>query len=214
MDNQTNLISISTVATESDTDKLQIIAMWKNTEKKTVSPANRIRAIQLPVDIWSDVNINHAEKNVADQLKLHILDSIAELAKDYLSTICEESQMLRKEVPQSDFSLASLLAWNSERAAMSGRLNGDEIKNWLTSSETIKSISSIHGEAIGKAMGEQFIKLASPVHGLTPEKATKILTNLWNPSDAESNTGLRIQLRLTAISKKTADSANVLDSIL
>jgi hypothetical protein len=141
-------------------------------------------------------------------------DAIADLAKDYLSTIVEESNWIRTQVPQESFTLASLLAWNAERAALSGRLNGEEIKKWIAESVTINTIAFKHGAEIAKALGEQFVKLASPNHGLTPEKASKILANLWNAEDANSNTGLRVQLRLDAISKKNADSANVLDSIL
>lgn len=220
-----NLIAISSVATESDklpANTIQISAGWKNTDKKTVSAANRTRAIQLPANIWSDISIGvqtapgtiSEETDVAKQLRLLVLDAIADLAKNYLSAICEESNMLRTQVPLADFQLSSLLNWSAEQAALSGRLNGEEIAKWVKESATVIAVTQTHGAPIGKAIGEQFVKLASPNHGLTPEKAAKILANLWNPKDAESTTGLRVQLRLTAISKKTAESANVLDSIL
>jgi hypothetical protein len=207
------LINITSVAQEStNANEMQIVARWKDTDKRPISAANRIRAIVLPATIWKG---DEAIQPIANQsLQLFVHDAIADLAKDYLSTIVEESNWIRTQVPQESFTLASLLAWNAERAALSGRLNGEEIKKWIAESVTINTIAFKHGAEIAKALGEQFVKLASPNHGLTPEKASKILANLWNAEDANSNTGLRVQLRLDAISKKNADSANVLDSIL
>jgi hypothetical protein len=49
---------------------------------------------------------------------------------------------------------------------------------------------------------------------LTPEKAAKVLSSLWQSEDTDTTTGLRVQMRLTAISKKNETGANVLDSIL
>jgi hypothetical protein len=126
----------------------------------------------------------------------------------------EESNWQRTEVPLEAFTLTALLQWQQERAALSGRLNGDEIKQWLSTSATIKHVATSHGDKIAAALGAQLVKLASPNHGLTPEKASKLLDTLWQAEDADSTTGLRVQLKLTAISKKTEESANVLDSIL
>lgn len=212
-----NLIQISSVAADSVKDnELQIVARWKDTDKRPISKENRVRAVILPATIWSNaVSIAATGDDAATpMLRLHLLDSIEELAKQYLSTICEESNWQRTQVPQEAFSLSALLTWQQERAALSGRLNGDEIKQWLSSSATISAVATKHGAEIAKALGEQLVKLASPNHGLTPEKASKILANIWQAADADSNTGLRVQLRLTAIRDKSNDSANVLDSIL
>jgi hypothetical protein len=212
-----NLISISSVAAEKTNEgTMQIVARWKDSKDKVVSPANRVRAIELPANLWQ--NETHVAVNGNDEmtkmLKLHIHDSIADLAKQYLATICEESNMQRTQVPIEHFTLSALLQWQSEQAAISGRLNGEEIRAWLSQSATIKAVSSSHGEQLGKALGEQFVKLASPNHGLTPEKAAKLLSSLWQPEDTDTTTGLRVQMRLTAISKKNENSANLLDSIL
>lgn len=211
-----NLINISSVAAEKvEANQLQIVARWKDSKEKTVSPNNRIRAIVLPANQWNEaITVEAGNDETSKMLKLHIHDSIADLAKTYLATICEESNMQRTQVPIEQFTLSALLQWQAEQAAISGRLNGDEIKNWLSSSATIKHVSSVHGENIGKALGEQFVKLASPNHGLTPEKAAKLLSSLWQIEDTDSTTGLRVQMRLTAISKKNAETQNVLDSIL
>lgn len=221
-----NLLPISTTALESKdipANSIQIAARWKDSKEKTISPNNRVRSILLPADIWNSINcsINSDEEEnqssastTNSQLRLLILDSIESIAKSYLSTISEESNWMRREVNLSAFFLPALLGWQSELAALSGRLNSDEIKSWIASSFTVQSIIQTHGAAIGTALSEQFIRLASPNHGLTPEKAAKILTNLWKIEDTDSTTGLRVQLRLTAISKKNESTASVLDSIL
>lgn len=214
------LLTISSVPADNDklaAGTIQIVARWKDSKDKVIAPANRNRAIIIPEALWIDrlsCEVTDEAKEVSNALRLHILDSFAELAKNYLSAISEESNWLRTQVPLSHFSITNLLNWQAEQAALSGRLNGDEIKSWLTQSVTVKAVTESHGAEIGKALGEQFVKLASPNHGLTPEKAAKILANLWKSDDTDSNTGLRVQMRLTAISKKSADTANVLDSIL
>lgn len=209
----TTLINITSVpADKLEATQMQVVARWKDTDKRPIAAANRVRAITLPVDLWTgDASVSTVTNDV---LRLFLLDAVADLAKEYLSTIVEESKWLRTQVPQEHFSLSALLAWQQERAALSGRLNGDEIKQWLKQSATIASIATKHGAEIAGALGDTFVKLASPNHGLTPEKAAKILSNLWDASDTDTNTGLRVQLRLTAISQKTESTANVLDSIL
>lgn len=205
-----NLIKIATVVSETvPANQIQIVARWKSTEKNLVSPANKARAVFLPSNIWNE---QLSSDNKPLQLFLH--DAIEELARTFLQSSCNESNMLRTEIPLESFQLANLLSWNNERAELSGRLSGDEIKNWISSSATIKSIESAHSKDIALAVGAQFVKLASPNHGLSPEKAGKILTTLWNSEDANSTTGLRVQLRLQAIRDRATVEANILDSIL
>lgn len=207
-----NLIQITSVPAEKLAENtLQVVASWKSTEKRTIPAANAKRAVILPSNIW---NAEDDVKNLkSDALRLHVLDGIAELAKEYLSQICEESNWQRTEVNMEAFTLTALLNWSAERAALSGRLNGEEIKNWLSESHTIKAVATSHGEKIAGALGEQFVKLASPNHGLTPEKAQNLLSKLWKSEDCDSTTGLRVSLRLQAIAKKQSEQ-NVLDSIL
>lgn len=217
MTEQTKLINISSVVQESiKDDEMQIVARWKESKEKTISPANRVRAIVIPANLWNNEMQSelHKDENVNKQLRLFVLDGIADLAKQYLSSIVEESNWQRSSVNLDAFTLRALLQWQSDQAAISGRLNGEEIRKWIASSATVTAVSTSHGAAVAKALGEQFIKLASPNHGLTPEKAAKLLSSLWKVEDADSTTGLRVLLRLKAISEKTADSANVLDSIL
>ncbi len=211
-----NLLTISsTVPTQPDAGKFLIIARWKNGKNpdgstKLVSDSNRARSIQLPTGIWA--NMIETDNQ---QFVLFIKEAVEELAKQYLAKICEDSNMMRTQVPIESFSLANLLQWNSEQAAISGRLNGEEIKNWLASSETIKAVTIAHSAAIATALGAQFVKLASPNHGLTPAKAESLLTKLFVPADADTTTGLRVMLRLQAIRDRSESTeANVLDSIL
>ncbi len=206
------LLTISSVvpSTVSDTEQL-VIARWKDTDKRPISAANRARCVTLPANQWSG---NSEVTALSDSLKMFVLDAVSELAVSYLRTIVEDGNWQRTEVNADAFSLASLLQWSGEQAAISGRLNGDEIKKWLATSVTISTVSEKHGKDIATALGNQFVKLASPNHGLTPEKAEKLLTTLWQANDADSTTGLRVQLRLQAIRDKAQESANVLDSIL
>lgn len=213
------LIQISSVAAETvKEDQLQIVARWKSTDKRVIPAANKERAIVLPASIWSgefSVSMTTMNQDAAKSLKLLMLDAVETLARSYLSTIVEDSNWMRTEVNEDAFTLNSLLTWNAEQSAISGRLTGDIVKEWLKTSITIKTITEKHGKEIADALGKQFISLASPNHGLTAEKAGKLLANLWQADDADSNTGLRVQLRLQAIRDKAANStANVLDSIL
>lgn len=208
------LITISSVVASSvDADKLQVVARWKNTDKRPIAAANSARAIILPANIWKeDKDVKGIEN---PSLALFLADAVEELAVSYLRTVVEDSNWLRTEVPMEHFTLSSLLQWNSEQAAISGRLTGDTIKAWATDSITIRTVSQKHGKEIAAALTDQFIRLASPNHGLSPEKAEKLLTNIWQKDDADSTTGLRVQLRLQAIrDKQQAIRANALDSIL
>lgn len=213
MSESANMLTISSVpAAETKAEEMQIVASWKSTEKRQIPAANAKRAVILPANIWTEYpDIGKLENK---DLRLHVLDSIAELARAYLAHIVEDSNWQRTQVNLDAFTLARLLEWQSEQAALSGRLNSDEIKQWLKQSATISAVSAQHGEKIAGALGEQFAKLAGPNHGLTAERATKILATLWKEEDAESNTGLRVMLRLQAISKKAQQSEDMLGSIL
>ncbi len=207
-----NLITISSVVAETiPTGMMQVVARWKSSNEKPLAPSNRARAVLLPANIWSSEL--HSER-ASDNLQLFIHDAISDLARDYLQTICNESSMLRTEVPLESFKLAQLLQWNADRAALSGRLSGDEIKSWVASSATIKNVAATHGAKIADALGAQFVKLASPNHGLTPDQAGSLLTKLWDASDADSTTGLRVQLRLQSIRDRAQQEDNLLASIL
>lgn len=206
------LLTISSVVPDSaPAGKMLLVARWKSTDKRTIPATNQRRCVELPANIWTDA-INNGTDSKSFLVFVH--DAIEELARKYLSTIVESDNWLRTQVNEPAFSLSALLAWNEEQAALSGRLNGDTIKEWVSQSATVAAVSATHGAKVGAAIGEQFVKLAGPNHGLTPEKADKLLTNLWKAEDADSMTGLKVMLRLQAIRDKPANSDNVLDSIL
>lgn len=208
-----DLLNISSVVPEKLPENcLAITARWKDSKDRIVPAANRNRTVVLQSDIWSsDENVTVIQ---LDALKLHLLDSLEELARSYLQTTVEESNWQRTAVNESAFSLVSLLSWQAEQAALNGRLKGEEIKAWIAKSATILGVKEAHGDAIAKALGDQFVKLASPNHGLTAEKAGKLLANLWKQEDCDSLTGLRVSMKLTAIRDKTPEPKNELDDIL
>lgn len=212
----TQLINITSVPAEKvETNQLQIVARWKSTDKNPVPECNKVRAVIIDGSTWNnEPSINKLSDPSEKTLRLFLLDAIEEVAVSYLRSIVEDSKHQRTQVNLDAFSLSNLLQWQAEQAAISGRLNGDTIKQWISQSATVASVTSAHGEKVGKALSDQFIKLAGPNHGLTPEKADKLLSSLWKVEDADTTTGLRVMLRLQAIRDKAKDEANVLDSIL
>lgn len=211
----TNLINITSVPAEKLEDgKKQLIVRFKDTDKQPISKENRVRAIILPANIWSNqYSVTSEVGSVARSLSLLLADTIEELARDYLSTIVRDSNWQRTTVNEDAFSLSSLLAWQEERSISQGRLNGDLIKEWVGRSFTITAMKENHSEKHATALGELFVKLAGPNHGITAEKATKLLSTLWNEKDADDSTGLRVMMRLQAISKKK-EGDNLLEDLL
>jgi len=208
----TNLITITSVPAEVVPEgKLQIVARWKTTEAVTVPAANKQRAVLIPADMWK-ADIAHEDNR---SFQLFISDAVEELAKDYLTAIVRDSNWLRTEVNEDAFSLSSLLSWNAERAALAGRLNSEQIKQWITKSATVAAVKVAHSDKVAEALAAQFVKLAGPNHGVTQEKATKILSALWKEEDADDNTGLRVYMKLKSISEKKAEATeDLLASIL
>lgn len=196
-----NLINIISVAPATITEGERIIACnWKSTDKRTISPANKYRAVIVPATIWSDGT--NAARTHSNALAILVEDAIEGLAKDYLSSIVEQSNWMRTQVPQEDFTLASLLRWSEERAAMSGRLNGDAIKAWAEKSVTVKNFAATNGSDKGNKLVAAFTKLAGPNHGWTPEKAAKMLSTIFAAEDTSDTTGMRVMLRLESIRDK------------
>ena len=193
------LINISSKPPETiKPDELQIIATWKSTEKKPVSAANSKRAVILPANIWN-ANLQPIMNN---SFRVFVTDALEELAKFYLAAIVEDSNWMRTQVPQEDFNLENLLAWQNQKAEASSRLSADAIKSWAEKSATVINARSVHGDKVANYLLETFPKLAGPNHGLAPDHARKILTKLWQASDNNDSTGVRIQLRMQGILDK------------
>ena len=147
--------------------------------------------------------------------KVFVLDAIEELAKNYLAKIVEESNWLRTQVPQEDFQLENLLAWQNQRAEMSGRLDADAIKAWAEKSATVTNARTVHGDKVAVALIDTFAKLAGPNHGLAPDRATKILSKLWQAADSNNPVGVRVQLRMQGIiDKANKTQEDVLGDVL
>jgi hypothetical protein len=199
-----NLLNIVSVQPAAITAGMQLIEQtWKTTEKQIIPAANKYRAVELPADLWTtDDTISSAR----DSLKLFMLDAIYDLAKAYLKHIVEDSNWQRSQVDVDSFKLDALLAWNAERAALAGRLNAEAITAWLAESVTVKAFTAKKGADVGKALGAQLVKLAGPNHGLTAERATQLLTNIWQAEDVGTMMGLRIYNRIQAIANKKPDA--------
>ena len=192
------LINITSKPAETvNATQLQVIASWKSTEKQPIAAANSKRAVLLPANIWSAQTAN-----MENSFRVFVLDAIEELAKSYLSEIVKASNWMRTQVPQEDFQLENLLAWQNQRAEMSGRLDADTIKSWAEKSATVTNARTVHGDKVAAALIDTFSKLAGPNHGLAPDRATKILTKLWQAADNNDPVGVRVQLRMQGIIDK------------
>ena len=205
------LINISSKPAETvGANEMQVIATWKDTEKRPISAANKKRAIILPANIWSAQTAN-----MENSFRVFVLDAIEELAKAYLTEIVKASNWLRTQVPQEDFQLENLLAWQNQRAEMSGRLDADAIKAWAEKSATVTNARTVHGDKVAAALIDTFSKLAGPNHGLAPDRAAKILTKLWQAADSNDPTGVRVQLRMQGIiDKANKTQEDVLGDVL
>jgi len=194
------LINISSKPAETvDATQLQIVCTFKDTEKRPISAANKKRAVILPANIWNDPT-----QNLQGSFKVFVLDAIEELAKSYLATIVEESNWLRTQVPLEDFNLENLLAWQNQKNETSARLDAATIKTWAEKSATVTNARTVHGDKVAAALVDTFAKLAGPNHGLAPDRATKILTKLWQAADNNDPTGVRVQLRMQGIIDKAS----------
>jgi len=194
------LINISSKPAETiGANELQIVCTFKDTEKRPISAANKKRAVILPANIWNDPT-----QNLQGSFKVFVLDAIEELAKSYLATIVEESNWLRTQVPLEDFNLENLLAWQNQKNETSARLDAATIKTWAEKSATVTNARTVHGDKVAAALVDTFAKLAGPNHGLAPDRATKILTKLWQAADNNDPTGVRVQLRMQGIIDKAS----------
>lgn len=196
-----NLINITSVPADTiPADTIQLVARWKSTDNRPIDAMNRARAVMLPATIWGDANIAATAHSPA--FALFVNDAVEELAKSYLSHICESSNWMRTTVPQEDFTLSSLLSWQQEQSALSGRLSGDIIKSWASQSTTITSFRRTSGDKKADALVGMFVKLAAPNHGWSKDRASRMLANIFAKEDADNNTGLRVMLKLQAIRDK------------
>jgi hypothetical protein len=154
--------------------------------------------------IPSDYILTAEVQAIAPKYQALVLDAVLTIAAERLADFCQSSNMAATAVSAELFRVDALLTWNNERQTLQQRLTADEVKAWAPTSATVRAIAAQHGAPHSKAMEAQLVKLAGPNHGLTPEKAGKILDNLWQASDADHLTGLRVMLRLQAIREATS----------
>jgi hypothetical protein len=204
-----NPITIHTVKAEQTSGFVLVQYNWRTTAQKVVPESQKHRSCLVPVE-----NIVSQEvKEIPAKFRAIVLSALETIASERLADFCQSSNMMAATISADLFNVDALLAWNNERQQLQQRLTADEVKAWAPTSATVLAISAKHGAAHGTAMVAQLVKLAGPNHGLTPEKAGKILDNLWTASDADNLTGLRVMLRLQAIREATT-ADDMLDSIL
>jgi hypothetical protein len=204
-----NPITIHTVKAEQTSGFVLVQYNWRTTAQKVVPDSQKHRSCLVPVENL----VTQEVKEIPAKFRAIVLKALEEIASERLADFCQSSNMMAATISADLFNVDALLAWNNERQQLQQRLTADEVKAWAPTSATVAAVTAKHGADHGKAMVAQLVKLAGPNHGLTPEKAGKILDNLWATSDADNLTGLRVMLRLQAIREATT-ADDMLDSIL
>ena len=204
-----NPVMIHTVKPEVKNGEILIAYNWRSTAAKVVPESQKHRSIVIAADYL----VTQEVREIPAKFRGMVLSALETIASERLADFCQAASMAATAVSAELFRVDALLAWNNERQLLQQRLTADEIKAWAPTSATVAAITANHGAAHGSAMVAQLVKLAGPNHGLTPEKAGKILDNLWAASDADNLTGLRVMLRLQGIREATS-ADDMLDAIL
>lgn len=182
---------------------------WRSTEKRIVPDSQKHRSVLVPATVIFDESV----ASVPARFRAMIQSALLEIAAARLADFCMDSSMAATTINASLLSTESLLRWNSDRLALQQRLTADEIKSWAPTSATVLSVLAAHGKPAADALLVQLVKLAGPNHGLTPERAGKLLSALWKSEDADNLVGLRVLLRLQSI-KEAPSAESVLDNLL
>ena len=207
---QNPIIIHTTNTTEAKPGELLISYNWRSTSQNPVAEANKYRGVCIPQG-----HIYTAEVlAVPAAYRPLLVAALEEIAAQRLADYCKQHTMHVTTVSADLFQAEALLAWNADRTALQQRLTAEEVKTWAATSATIAAISAQHSPAAAQALAATLAKLAGPNHGITPEVATKLMTNVWQPADTDSITGLRILTKLQGIAASTAKADDLLASIL
>lgn len=204
-----NPLFISTTLAPAKADHVVISYNWRSTDKRVVPETQKHRSIAVPTATLVSPEV----LSVPLKFRPMILAALEEIAASRLADFCMDSSMAATTISADLFTTDALLSWNADRIALQQRLTTEEIKAWAPTSATVAFVKSLHGEPGAKAITETLIKLASPNHGLTKEMASKLLASLWQNSDSDSMTGLRVMLKLKSIAEAES-AASLLGSIL
>jgi hypothetical protein len=206
-----SVLYIHSVSPEAPADGSQVLVSynWRTTTNRVVPDSQKHRSVLVPAHVLFDQSV----REISERFRPMIHAALLEIASQRLADFCMDSSMAATTIGEQLFSTDALMLWNSERQALQQRLTADEIKAWLPASHTLAAVRTAHGAKVADALGAQLCKLAGPNHGLTPDRAGKLLATLWNAADAESMVGLRVMLRLQAI-KDAPSAESVLDSLL
>lgn len=205
-----NPIIINTTPTEAAADHITLSATWRNTATKVVPESQKYRSVAVPEEYISTQEV----KEVPSKYRGIIIDALITIGGERLADFCQNSNMMATTVSAELFRTDALLAWNADRKALQQRLTADELKAWAPTSATVKAAHAAYSEEQANAIAALLVKLASPNHGLTPVQAGNFLARVWKSADADSITGLRVQLRLQSIADSSAAAADALSAIL
>ena len=198
-----NPIIINTTPTEAAADHITLSATWRNTATKVVPESQKYRSVAVPEEYISTQEV----KEVPSKYRGIIIDALITIGGERLADFCQNSNMMATTVSAELFR-------NADRKALQQRLTADELKAWAPTSATVKAAHAAYSEEQANAIANLLVKLASPNHGLTPVQAGNFLARVWESADADSITGLRVQLRLQSIADSSAAAADALSAIL
>lgn len=206
-----NPLYIHSVAPEVPADGSMVLVSynWRTTTNRVVPDSQKHRSVLVPAAILFDASVS----SVPERFRPMVQAALLEIASQRLADFCMDSSMVATTIGDSLLSTDSLLSWNAARIALQQRLTAEEIKTWAPTSATVQAVRATYGKEPADAVITQLVKLAGPNHGLTPERAGKLLASLWQQSDADHIVGLRVLLRLQAI-KDAPSAESVLDSLL
>lgn len=206
-----NPVLIHTTSTaEPKAGELLISYNWRSTAANPVAEANKYRAVCVPAS-----HLHTAEVlSVPAAYRALLIAALEEIASQRLADYCKQHTMHATVVSADLFRAADLLAWNADRTALQQRLTAEEVREWAKTSSTIAHIAAAHSDAHAAALTATLAKLAGPNHGITPEVAARLLSAVWQESDTDSITGLRIFTKLDGIRSATRKADDLLAGIL
>lgn len=186
--------------------EILITANLRETAKQTVKDDQRYRNVCIP---------EFSLPEVEDRFRKVLIEKFVELAKSFLEDKMDESARMMREIPQSSFSIDSLLGY-AARVAVSGRMTGEQVAAWFDTSHTGQYIKEkVQGTDAEKAAQvkkyrDLFVKTASPNHGINPNTCTALLATM-RKEDTETTVGAALATKWQATITKS--SASEIDSL-
>lgn len=191
--------TIDTTTTELKLGEILISADRRSTKEKPLTDAERIRRVILPADQWGELTASNngaSSQGLTDLLR----NALRDLGNARLKDILAENP-LQRTVALTDFTVGSLLSWNSDTASSRGSITftREQVEEWYPTSaiyRAMKNRSNAHADFVGKRLAA----LAAKNHGLKePADADKLTVLLAD--DGNTALGAELIQRLGHISK-------------